>query len=201
MPSRRRAITAGRLNGVQLWVALAGFAPHMTAARFEHVPEVPCHRAERRHRAGCLRAHFTAPPRPAPTTQGSSAPNCSCTPRLDGHRGPEPGLRARGARHSTATCALDGSPTRGPHALLPRRRAFGLAVTSTAGGRVLLIGGPPFPETILMWWNFVARTPEEIAEARADWESASTIRRRRGVSRVSAQRAGADALRAPNPVS
>ncbi len=22
-----------------------------------------------------------------------------------------------------------------------------------------------------MWWNFVARTPEEIAEARADWEN------------------------------
>jgi hypothetical protein len=22
-----------------------------------------------------------------------------------------------------------------------------------------------------MWWNFVARTPEEIAEARADWEA------------------------------
>jgi hypothetical protein len=21
-----------------------------------------------------------------------------------------------------------------------------------------------------MWWNFVARTPEEIAEARSDWE-------------------------------
>jgi redox-sensitive bicupin YhaK (pirin superfamily) len=21
-----------------------------------------------------------------------------------------------------------------------------------------------------MWWNFVARTPEEIAHARADWE-------------------------------
>jgi hypothetical protein len=21
-----------------------------------------------------------------------------------------------------------------------------------------------------MWWNFVARTPEEIAQARADWE-------------------------------
>ena len=38
------------------------------------------------------------------------------------------------------------------------------------GGRVLLIGGPPFPEAILMWWNFVARTREEIAEARADWE-------------------------------
>jgi hypothetical protein len=35
----------------------------------------------------------------------------------------------------------------------------------------LLIGGLPFPETILMWWNFVARTPEEIEHARSDWQS------------------------------
>jgi redox-sensitive bicupin YhaK (pirin superfamily) len=37
--------------------------------------------------------------------------------------------------------------------------------------RVLLIGGAPFGETVLMWWNFVARTPEEIAAARDDWEA------------------------------
>ena len=42
--------------------------------------------------------------------------------------------------------------------------------SSKDGGRLLLIGGPPFPETILMWWNFVARTADEIAAARADWE-------------------------------
>src|SRR5262249_54102478 len=42
---------------------------------------------------------------------------------------------------------------------------------SKDGCRVLLIGGPPFPEQILMWWNFVARTPEEIEQARADWLS------------------------------
>jgi redox-sensitive bicupin YhaK (pirin superfamily) len=30
-----------------------------------------------------------------------------------------------------------------------------LKQASVGGGRVLLIGGPPFPETILMWWNFV----------------------------------------------
>ena len=35
---------------------------------------------------------------------------------------------------------------------------------------MLLLGGTPFPETILMWWNFVARTPEEIARAREDWQ-------------------------------
>jgi redox-sensitive bicupin YhaK (pirin superfamily) len=41
---------------------------------------------------------------------------------------------------------------------------------SSTGGRLLLIGGPPFPETILMWWNFVARSGEEITRARDDWE-------------------------------
>ena len=44
------------------------------------------------------------------------------------------------------------------------------AFASQSGARLLLVGGPPFPEAILMWWNFVARTPEEISEARADWE-------------------------------
>jgi hypothetical protein len=43
-------------------------------------------------------------------------------------------------------------------------------VSSRNGGRLLLIGGPPFPEKILMWWNFVARTHEEIAQARTEWE-------------------------------
>ena len=43
-------------------------------------------------------------------------------------------------------------------------------VSSREGCRLLLIGGPPFTERILMWWNFVARTPEEIAQFREDWE-------------------------------
>lgn len=37
--------------------------------------------------------------------------------------------------------------------------------------RGLLLGGPPFDEAILMWWNFVARTTEEIVAAREDWEA------------------------------
>jgi hypothetical protein len=27
----------------------------------------------------------------------------------------------------------------------------------------------PFGERLLMWWNFVARSGQEIAKARADW--------------------------------
>src|SRR6185312_5884088 len=36
--------------------------------------------------------------------------------------------------------------------------------------RLFLLGGEPFDEPLVMWWNFVARTHEEIVEARADWE-------------------------------
>jgi quercetin 2,3-dioxygenase len=35
--------------------------------------------------------------------------------------------------------------------------------------RVLLLGGVPFPEPIFMWWNFVARTRDEVTEARRQW--------------------------------
>ena len=45
-----------------------------------------------------------------------------------------------------------------------------VTISSNPGARLLLVGGPPFPEPILMWWNFVARTPEEIRDARVDWE-------------------------------
>ena len=37
--------------------------------------------------------------------------------------------------------------------------------------RALLLGGAPFGETILMWWNFVARTTDEIVAAREDWQA------------------------------
>jgi hypothetical protein len=35
--------------------------------------------------------------------------------------------------------------------------------------RFFVLGGAPFDEHLLMWWNFVARTAEEIAQARDDW--------------------------------
>lgn len=45
-----------------------------------------------------------------------------------------------------------------------------LGISSATGARLLLIGGEPFGETILMWWNFVARTAGEITAARTAWE-------------------------------
>lgn len=39
--------------------------------------------------------------------------------------------------------------------------------------RVVLLGGPPFTDPIIMWWNFVGRTHEEIVEFREAWEASS----------------------------
>jgi quercetin 2,3-dioxygenase len=37
--------------------------------------------------------------------------------------------------------------------------------------RVLLLGGPPFPEQLVMWWNFVGRSHDDIAMYRQMWEN------------------------------
>lgn len=47
----------------------------------------------------------------------------------------------------------------------------GLELTSKAPAHAVLIGGAPFGEAVIIWWNFVARTAEEIGAARDDWEA------------------------------
>lgn len=43
-------------------------------------------------------------------------------------------------------------------------------------GRLMMLGGVPLGEKVKMWWNFVARTEEEITEAWHDWQSRNTQR-------------------------
>jgi quercetin 2,3-dioxygenase len=45
------------------------------------------------------------------------------------------------------------------------------SLTAPAGATVMLLGGEPLGEQLLMWWNFVARTPEEIEAATARWRA------------------------------
>lgn len=46
-------------------------------------------------------------------------------------------------------------------------------LSSGTGATVFLLGGEPFTEPLVMWWNFVGRTHEDIADAREAWESRS----------------------------
>jgi redox-sensitive bicupin YhaK (pirin superfamily) len=36
---------------------------------------------------------------------------------------------------------------------------------------VIMLGGKPFEEPIVMWWNFIERSHEEIIEAREKWNN------------------------------
>lgn len=47
-----------------------------------------------------------------------------------------------------------------------------VTIDATEPVRVLLIGGEPFPEPLLMWWNYVARTRDEIVDAHRHWTAA-----------------------------
>jgi redox-sensitive bicupin YhaK (pirin superfamily) len=157
----------GRLDGVQLWTALPDQHRHMTPG-FSHLQAVPA--LERP--SGTVRIF-------AGELQGAASPAPYYSALLGAdvqvHRRHELVLPLNPAfEHAilvmSGNCALNGQ-------LLEHRTLYYLGsaradagFSSKDGGRVLLIGGPPFPERILMWWNFVARTPEEITQARADWE-------------------------------
>jgi redox-sensitive bicupin YhaK (pirin superfamily) len=188
----------GRLNGVQLWTALPDADRH-GAADFVHVKDVPLFESV----AGIVRVF-------AGTLDGTTSPAPYYSHLLGADLQVHP-------RHTlvvplnpayeqavlvmTGDCALDDQP-------LDERVLYYLGTTrseagfsSRNGSRVLLIGGPPFPETILMWWNFVARTGEEITRARTDWDE----RRRFGeVAAYNGARLNAPSLTRfarPNPVS
>lgn len=44
------------------------------------------------------------------------------------------------------------------------------ATLDGSGARFVLLGGEPFTEDLVMFWNFVGRDHDEVARARADWE-------------------------------
>lgn len=48
-----------------------------------------------------------------------------------------------------------------------------LTLQSHEGATAFLLGGEPFREELVMWWNFVGRTHEEIVQAWHDWQDAT----------------------------
>ena len=90
--------------------------------------------------------------------------------------------------------ALDGQPVPKDNlAYLPVGHGSLTLVAGSEGARVLLIGGEPLGEKIVMWWNFVGRSHEEIVAYRTQWQSEigadAALRTVRGT--------GTPALRAP----
>lgn len=46
-----------------------------------------------------------------------------------------------------------------------------IEIQGSPESKIILLGGEPFEEPFIMWWNFIGRTHDEIVEMRTDWES------------------------------
>ncbi|HBB93861.1 MAG TPA: hypothetical protein DC054_00585 [Blastocatellia bacterium] len=159
---------SGLLQGVQLWIALPD-ADRNGQASFQHIDEVPII-----EQAGSMVSLF------AGSLLGWSSPAKHFSPVL----GADIELHAfanlelpldpsfeHAALLMTGDAGIDGRSIDAMNLWYLGTNRSSIEFKSRGGGRVLLLGGPPFPEKILMWWNFVARTAEEIALARSDWQS------------------------------
>ena len=159
---------SGRLNGVQLWVALPDAHRHGPAS-FQHIDEVPIIEQT----GGTVNVF-------AGSLLGYTSPAKHVSPIL----GVEIALSAAASiefpldvsfEHAalllTGDVEIEGQSIDATSLWYIGTNRSSIEFKSKDGCRVLLLGGPPFPERILMWWNFVARTSEEIAHARSDWQS------------------------------
>jgi redox-sensitive bicupin YhaK (pirin superfamily) len=159
------------LHGVQLWVALPDRDRH-TARDFQHhAPEtVRLDGADVRVFLGTL-AGSTSPVRTYTPLLGAElvlAPRASLVLDVDAEF--EHGLLVDQGAVTFAGTALKQAEL---GYLEPGDTALTLTNDTDEPARVILLGGPPFGEEIVMWWNFVGRTHEDIARARADWEAHS----------------------------
>jgi redox-sensitive bicupin YhaK (pirin superfamily) len=163
------AANAGRLRGVQLWVALPE-ATRETAPAFTSHRELPSLELE----GGTARVFVGQ-------LGAVRSPAATFSPILGAQVDGKPGTSLSlpldfDFEHAlvplSGDCALDGQPLAVDtlYYLGCERRELVLA-SGSAPFKALLLGGAPFGETILMWWNFVARTTEEIVGAREDWQA------------------------------
>lgn len=155
----------GDLHGVQLWVAQPETTRNGPAA-FEHHADLP-----RRDLASGA----------ATVLVGSFDALESSARRDTEHVGVDLELRAGTttvplrADFEYAVVVFEGAIAIGSQAVAPGQLGYlghgreELRLETRDPTRMLLVGGTPFEEPILMWWNFVGRDKAEITEARDQW--------------------------------
>lgn len=166
---------SGLLHGVQLWVALPD-ADRNGPPAFDHHADLPV------VNDGGLTATVLMG-----SLAGATSPARCYTPLV----GAEITLTGDARLPSRpdfeyAVLAMDGAAVvegvevkPGPLLYLGTgRTSVSFAVPSPA--RLMLLGGEPFGERIVMWWNFVARDHDEIVAARAGWDGAENTGGRYG---------------------
>jgi redox-sensitive bicupin YhaK (pirin superfamily) len=160
---------SSQMHGIQLWVALPGDALDGPAG-FEHHPDLPV-AAGPGWSATVLLGEVA----------GAVSPATTYTPIVGAQVRVDAGVSTIPLRDDFehAVLAVDGPVVvdgvevahRELRYLAPGRSAVGVQVGAPT--TVLLIGGEPFEEELVMWWNFIGRSHEDIVLAREDWERAT----------------------------
>jgi len=156
------------LHGAQLWVVLPD-AARETAPAFEHHATLP---------------GFTGDGLTTTVLMGSfggaTSPGTGHTPLvgvdLDLAAGTdvevplEPDFEY-GLLASSGSASVEGAPLdRGSMLYLGTGRRT-VRLRAEEASRLLLLGGEPFEEQIVMWWNFVGRSGHEIADYAEQWNA------------------------------
>lgn len=159
------------LHGVQLWVVLPEDARHGPRG-FDHAVPEPVRLAGATVRVllGSLAGHSS----PVTTHSPLVGAELVLDPDAELTVDVEPGYE-HGVLVDTGPVILDGTRLAATELgyLAPGAARLTLSNPESRPARVMLLGGVPFTEPVLMWWNFIGRTHEEIAGFREEWEAAS----------------------------
>jgi quercetin 2,3-dioxygenase len=157
------------LHGVQLWVALPDVSRHAAPA-FEHHAQLP------QGRLGgfaitVLVGELAGAASPASTFSPIVGAELTAAGRSAGCLLPlRPDFEHVAFVAAGRASVNDVELAVGQLLYLPEGRPDAM-VSAPAGATLMLLGGVPLGEPLLMWWNFVARAPEEIASATAAWRA------------------------------
>lgn len=162
------SLGGGELLGVQLWVALPD-QQREQPAHFEHHADLPVV-AETGAEVTVVMGSYRSTTSPARTY----TPIVGLEVRL--HRTAALALRPD-FEHAVllvdGAAEVEGEPLEPGSLLYVGTGREALAVAGDDGTRLLVIGGEPLQEELLMWWNFVGRRHDDIVRARADWQAGS----------------------------
>jgi quercetin 2,3-dioxygenase len=165
-------------RGAQLWIAQPEETRHGDPA-FEHHAQLPG--VELSGSGGTSTGTLLVG-----TLGGATSPARADTPLVGMDLLLAPGLTVvpLDTRFEHAAAPLDVPVKVGEHVVEPGWLALvppgvdelplevrGAGRPGASGGRVLLLGGEPLDTPIMMWWNFVARDRDEIADAWRSWNA------------------------------
>jgi quercetin 2,3-dioxygenase len=154
------------LHGVQLWVALPDEHRHV-APHFEQHADLPAVGGP-----GWAATVIMGELHGARSLARTYSPLVGAQIALDAGASATLSLRPdfeHGALVLSGSAGVEGVPLAPGTLLYLGTGRSQLAVRAGGPARLLLIGGEPFEEQIVMWWNFVGRSHEEIVRFRDDW--------------------------------